>query len=143
MSAPTDATADDISSFFERYGWRFERRGQDLFRTGFHGDTGQYEIWIRVADPWVYFTINPYVGKVESRDHGDAVYDLVLHANHDLNMAKFAIDSDGDVALSVEMPTEGFSYSQFADALTALALYADEYRVAFDQARLDDNIEVV
>lgn len=99
------------------------------------GDSGQYEIWVRSADPWVYFTINPYLEKPLSGEaHSVAVLDLLLRANHDLNMAKFAVDGDGDVSLSVELPTEGFGYSQFADALTAISHYADAYKNRFDEA---------
>ena len=129
----------DLSEFFERYGWRFEKKRHDLYRSGFVGENGQYEIWVRYADPWVYFTINPYVDRPEGREHGPAVLDLLLRANHDLNMAKFAVDSDGDVSLSVELPTEGFGYSQFSDALTALSHYADAYQLRFASVTGDDD----
>ena len=136
-------TATEFDDFFERYGWRFERRSSGLFRTGFQGDTGQYEIWVRVTEPWVYFTINPFVDRTEDREHGDEVLLLLLRLNHELNMAKFGLDKDGDVALSVEIPTEGFHYSHFADALTALSHYADAYRDRFEEALASDGQEVV
>jgi hypothetical protein len=40
-------------------------------------------------------------------------------------MAKFAVDSDGDVILTVELPRENLDYSEFSDALGALSHYAD------------------
>ena len=133
-----DTEPDELVEYFERYGWRFERRRGDLFRTGFVGESGHYEIWVRHADPWLYFTINPYVPKPgEAEDHPPAVFRLLLKSNHELNMAKFALDTDGDVSLSVELPTEGFGYSQFSDALTALSHYADEYRERFDAALVE------
>jgi hypothetical protein len=138
-----DASPDEIPGFFDQYGWRFERRGLDLFLSGFSGESGRYEIWVRVADPWIYFTINPYVPRTDGREHGSNVHMLILQANHQLNMAKFALDSDGDVSLSVEMPTEGFTYSHFADAMTALSVYADEYRERFDEACQESAGEVV
>jgi hypothetical protein len=137
MSAP-----DDIAGFFERYGWRFDRRRNDLYRTGFAGETGQYEIWVRHAEPWVYFTINPYIPRMAEKPHRRNVHRALLRANLDVNMAKFAIDSDGDVALSVELPARGFFYSHFSDALTALSHYADEYRFTFDAALVEDRAEV-
>ena len=132
------AKSSEIPDFFERYGWQFERKRSDLYRSGFVGENGHFEIWVRHVEPWVYFTINPFVERPSGREHGSAVLDLLLRANHQLNMAKFAVDGDGDVSLSVELPTEGFGYSQFADALTALSHYADLYQPRFSAVEDDD-----
>lgn len=137
---PLAEAADELTDYFERYGWKYERRRGDLYRTGFVGEGGQFEIWVRYADPWVYFTINPFVEKRElEQGHGADILALMLRANHEVNMAKFALDKDGDVSLSVELPTENFGYSQFADALTALSHYADEFRPRFRTAVQDDS----
>jgi hypothetical protein len=95
-----------------------------------------------VTEAWVYFAISPYVVRHEDQPHGEAVLDVILRANHELNLAKFALDEDGDVLLSVELPLEGFGYSQFADALTALSHYADSYRSKVDDAtRAEHDLE--
>jgi hypothetical protein len=125
---------DDISGYFERYGWRFEKRDTSLFRTGFVGDSGGYDIWVRVTEGWVCFTINPYVEKPAHGPHGAMVLSTLLRANHELNLAKFALDEDGDIALSVELPSAGFGYAQFSDGLTAIAHYADEQRASMLEA---------
>jgi hypothetical protein len=125
---------DDIPAFFETYGWRYERESQGLFRTGFVGDSGHYEIWLRITDEWLYFTINPFWKPAPDGRHPDAVLELLLKANYDLNLAKFGLDEEGDVLLAVEMPRVGFGYSHFADALTALSHYADQYREHFERA---------
>lgn len=125
---------DDIAEFFETYGWRFERPSEGLFRTGFQGDFGHYEIWIRVSEDWVYFTISPYFQAPEGEPISDVILALLLRANYDLNLAKFTLDEDGEVQLTVELPREGFSYSHFADALTALSHYADQWRPTFEEA---------
>src|SRR5690349_16152349 len=110
--AAMSSTADAISGFFDAYGWQYERREGAVFRTGFLGETGQYDIWLRVTDAWIYFAISPYLPRSE-HPHGDSVLTTILRANHELNLAKFAIDEDGDVLLSVELPLEGFGYTQF------------------------------
>jgi len=135
-------TAEDLGPFFESYGWKYERREPSIFRTGFVGETGPYDIWLKVTESWVYFAINPYVPK-PNRGHGSGTLHTVLKANHELNLAKFAVDDDGDVLLSVEMPSEGFCYTHFADALTALAHYADDYRGRVDDAVAADAAEIV
>jgi len=135
-------TPDDLAGFFASYGWRFERRDPRVFRTGFRGSTGPYDVWLKVTETWVYFAINPYVPKPEA-GHGPCLLEAILKANHDLNLAKFALDEDGDVLLSVELPAEDFCYSHFADALTALSHYADDYRPRLEEALAADRAEVV
>jgi hypothetical protein len=135
--------ADDIAEFFDEYGWRYERRSDGLFRSGFQGDTGHYEIWIRVSDEWVYLTITPFVAKPDDEDHPPAVLEALLRSNYELNLAKFALDEDGDILLTVELPREGFDYSHFADSLTALSHYADLYKERFEHAAVEIEHEVV
>ena len=54
------------------------------------------------------------------------MYQHLLKLNYEINMAKFTIDGDGDVILTVELPSENLDYSEFSDALGALAYYADD-----------------
>jgi hypothetical protein len=42
-------------------------------------------------------------------------------------MAKFSIDDDLDVVLSVEYPTQHLDRSEFDDALDVLSYYADRH----------------
>lgn len=132
---------EDIAGFFDAYGWRYERESDGLYRTGFVGDSGHYEIWIRVSDDWVYFTINPFLRPPAGERLSDDVLELVLRTNHDLNLAKLALDDEGDVLLTVELPVGGFGYSHFADALTALSHYADLYKGAFEEVLKQDDEE--
>lgn len=134
---------DDIADFFDTYGWAFERPSEGLFRTGFVGDFGDYEIWIRLSDAWVYFTISPYHQPSEGEPLSDVILALLLRANYDLNLAKFTLDEDGEVQLAVELPREGFAYSHFADALTALSHYADQWRPTFEEAARLVSAEIV
>ncbi len=136
-------TAEDMGNYFDAYGWKYERREGTVFRTGFVGDTGHYDIWLKVTDTWVYFAINPYVPRPTGRSHGAGTLHAMLKANHELNLAKFAVDDDGDLLLSVELPCEGFCYTHFADALTALAHYADDYRERIEEAVAADAAETV
>ncbi len=63
----------------------------------------------------------------ESCERGLFAY--LLRANHAINMAKFSVDTDGDVVLTVELPTENLDYSEFADGINALSFYADQHYV--------------
>jgi hypothetical protein len=55
------------------------------------------------------------------------LHQYLLRLNHAINMAKFGVDSDGDVVLTVELPTENLVYSEFADGLNAISYYSDEH----------------
>ncbi len=127
-------TADDIPGFFDRYGWRYERRDPGIFRTGFVGDAGAWDVWIRVTSSLVLFVISPFVPRPADVAPGPILLRALLKANHELNLAKLAIDDDDDISLSVELPAEGFGYAQFSDSLTALAHYADEFKERLEEA---------
>lgn len=136
-------SADDIPGYFERYGWMFEPSEVDgLFRTGFLGDTGHYDIWLRLTDQWVYFAISPFFEPPTEHDGADLMR-VILEANHEVKLAKLMIDDDGDVAMHIELPREGFAYSHFADALTAMSHYADDLRPRFDELEPVSGGEVV
>lgn len=137
------AAADVIANYFDSYGWQYIRQEASVYRTAFTGETGRYDIWLKVTENWVYFSINPYVKKPAGQEHGESTLQLVLRANHEVNLAKFAVDEEGDVLLSVELPAEGFCYTHFCDALTALSHYADGYRPRIDAAIAADQAEVV
>ncbi|PJF43674.1 MAG: hypothetical protein CUN55_07850, partial [Phototrophicales bacterium] len=62
--------------------------------------------------------------------------------NLDMNMAKFGLDSDGDIFLAVELPTENFTYSHFADALNGISHHAERlYSEVFNLAHNPDIIK--
>jgi hypothetical protein len=58
---------------------------------------------------------------------GNADRALELLAAYVLMMAKFTIGLRGNLLLQLELPTEGFTCSHFADCLGALWHYADGF----------------
>ena len=115
-----------IQEYFQQYGWTFEPQGENDFLTGFRGDVSLYRIRIRLAEDWVYFTISPFIVAPQDPDCERKLYRHLLKLNHEMNMAKFTVDSDGDVVLTVELPSGSLDYGEFCDALGALAYYADD-----------------
>jgi hypothetical protein len=51
----------------------------------------------------------------------------LLKLNREINMAKFSIDEDGDVVLSVEYRIENLDESEVRDAVDVLVVYAEKY----------------
>jgi hypothetical protein len=81
------------------------------------------------VDPagFLTFTVIPYLRSPTEPDKAAALYEALLRLNHSLVMAKFSIDDDLDVLLSVEYPVANLDRSEFDDALDALAYYADRH----------------
>ena len=132
-------TPEHIEGYFDRFGWTFSRAKDEVWQTGFRGTTSSYRVTVQLTDNWVFFMINPYVVAPEDSGRRLRLYHHLLRLNYEANMAKFGIDAEGDVFLAIELPTQHFDYSHFADALSALAHYADDhYRDVFNLAHSDD-----
>jgi hypothetical protein len=117
---------ETIDGYFEQYEWTYERSGEDVWLTGFRGDVSSFRIFVKVTEHWVYFTIAPFVVAPSDEECTRRLNWHLLRLNRDINMAKFCLDGDGDVVLTVELPTESLDYSEFSDALGALSHYADD-----------------
>jgi hypothetical protein len=119
-------TAETVESYFERYGWTFQQVSEASFSTVFRGDVSTFGIRIHIASDWAYFSIAPFVVAPQDATSQRKLYRHLLKLNYEMNMAKFTVDGDGDVILTVELPSENLDYSEFSDALGALAYYADD-----------------
>lgn len=119
-------TPEIIQGYFEQYGWSYEQIDETDFRTGFRGDVSIFRITVRLSGDWVYFSISPFVVAPQDAECERKLHRHLLKLNHEINMAKFTVDEDGDVILTVELPSENLDYSEFSDALGALTYYADD-----------------
>lgn len=119
-------TTETLEEYFDRYEWTYHRLNETDFRTTFRGDVSSFVIHVRIAGEWVYFTIAPFVVTPANAECEGKLHKHLLRLNHEMNMAKFTVDDDGDVMLTVELPSENLDYSEFSDALGALAYYADD-----------------
>lgn len=117
---------ETIDSFFEQYGWTYDKNVDDTWLTGFRGDVASFRIFVKVTEHWAFFTIAPLVVAPQDEECTRRLNWHLLRMNRDINMAKFCLDSDGDVVLTVELPTENLDYSEFSDAMGALCHYADD-----------------
>jgi hypothetical protein len=120
---------ETVEDFLQRDGWYFERvpdGNVPTWRSGFRGEVAPFRFYVRLTDNWVFFIISPFVltGKAAATPE---LYRRLLRLNQDMTLAKFALDNDEDVVLTVEFPTESIDYSEFKDALDVLAYYADRH----------------
>lgn len=121
-------THESIRAILEDGGYPCHRIAEDTYKSLFHGQKGAFPFHIRV-DPagFVVFAIVPFVKSPEDAKKADKLYARLLELNHQLLMAKFSIDDDLDVMLSVEYPTAELDRSEFDDALDVLSYYADRH----------------
>ena len=122
------AGVDAIHKYFQAYGWSFDFDAQTAtWKTGFRGETANFNVLLHMSDDWLYFAINPLVNAPRDSRCVHRLERHLLRVNHTVNLAKFSIDAEGDVVLTVELPTENLAYSHFVDALGALCHYADQH----------------
>lgn len=135
-------TPEIIEEYFSRYSWSYTRSSENTWITGVRTSVSSFRIFIRLSEHWVYFVINPFTVTPPNPDDRLRVYYHVLRLNLDMNMAKFGLDSDGDIFLAVELPTENFQYSHFADALNGISHHAERlYSEVFNLSHNPDVVE--
>ncbi len=116
-----------IEGFFEQHDMSYTRVEDDtLWYTEFVAGGESFEFFVNLDEEgWIYFTINPFVPTPDS-DCLDNLSRHLARLNYDVTMAKFVIDEEDDVALTVELPAEDLTYAHFAAAVTALVNAAGE-----------------
>jgi hypothetical protein len=122
--------ANTVEDFLRRDGWHFERvEGGNVptWRSGFRGEVAPFRFYVRLTENWVFFIIAPFVLTAKNEAAAALLYRRLLQLNQDMTLAKFALDNDDDVVLTVEFPTESIAYDSFRDALDVLSYYADRH----------------
>ncbi|MFW6067932.1 MAG: YbjN domain-containing protein [Myxococcota bacterium] len=122
-----------IESLLREGGWPCDRITPDTFRSHFKGRRASFPFFVRL-DPGGYltFAIVPFLRTPEDEAAAERLYRRLLELNQELLMAKFSIDDDLDVVLSVEYPSGEMDRSEWDDALDSLAYYADRH---YDELR--------
>ena len=120
-------SAAGVEEFLQKDGWPYERVDDNTWRSGFRGDVNSFRFFVRLTENWIFFTIVPFVVGPKSDQASLQLYRHLLRLTREINMAKFAIDDDLDVVLTVELPTEHLEEGEFKDALDALSYYADKH----------------
>jgi len=118
-----------VPALLQKGGWPAERIAPDTWRSVFHGRAQSFSFFVRVdvEGGWALFAIVQYLRSPEDETQAKALYDRLLTLNQSLLMAKFSIDDDLDVVLSVEYPTAELDDNEFDDALDVLSYYAEQH----------------
>lgn len=119
-----DAT---LSRTLREIGWSAKPHGDDSTYQIIH-DTpeGELTVYVRLTDNWLIASVVPFL-----TTRGDNSFELarwLLRMNRDMYQCKFAYDEDGDVVLSVELPTESLDYGEVEATLKDLLQHAVRHR---------------
>ena len=121
---------DDVRGCLERDGWPVEVLSGATMRTRFRGKAKVFHVFAHLEGEFVAFAVIPYSRLPEDDGPGaDAVVERLLRLNRDMNMAKFSIDEERDVVLSVEYRLQDLDPSEVRDAIDVLSFYADKFTV--------------
>ena len=127
MTTGTDARIDreNLADHLRTLGYLPTPIGTDTWRAHLSAAGRTFPLLVRAHAGYVTFAIVPILKTPADSTRAAALYDELLRLNHVLMFAKFSIDDDLDVVLSVEYPLGMLDPSEVSDALAALAHYAD------------------
>ena len=121
-------TLTDLERYLDREGWPHQRLSPVSLRTYWQGKTRMVPICMRI-DPEGYLALAVISGLTSPEDPVACAHLLrrLMELNHQMMMAKFAIDDDLDVIIAAEYPLPNLDESEIRDAIEHVAYYADRY----------------
>ncbi len=123
---------EEVGARLEGLGWQRREHDANTWCSDHASPEGELHVFVRLGEHWLVASVVPFL-----RTHGDNSFELVrwlLRQNRDLYQAHFGTDEDGDVVLSVELPTESLDPSELDGALRNLLRYAIEQRATLRRA---------
>jgi len=118
----------DVRACLEKDGWPIEVLSDVTIRSFFRGGERIFPLFIHRESEYMTFAVIPFLKLPKDDEDVHAVLGRLLRLNRDMNMAKFSIDEDDDVVLSVEYRLEDLDPSEVRDAVDVLSFYAEKYR---------------
>ncbi len=125
-------TIDQLGAQLTALGWTHARHDARTYRCDHPSSEGDLHVFVRLSDHWLVASVVPFLAT-----RGDNSFELVrwlLRQNRDLYQARFATDEDGDVVLSVELPTESLDPDEIRSTFENLLRSAIEHRATLRRA---------
>tara|TARA_B100001750_G_scaffold246726_1_gene270003 strand:- start:1404 stop:1793 length:390 start_codon:yes stop_codon:yes gene_type:complete len=117
---------ETLRAQLEALEWTVSPHGRDTFKSVHETDEGTMTIYVRLHENWLVGSVVPFLSTGGANSFELARW--LLRMNRDMFMTKFAYDEDGDVVLTVELPTENLDDSEVSSALRGLLRHAVEHR---------------
>ncbi|APR85398.1 Hypothetical protein A7982_10747 [Minicystis rosea] len=119
-------TFDEVRTCLRDDGWPVDELSSATMRSRFRSGDRIFPLFVHEEPGYVTFAVIPFA-KLPDDESGDVMADRLLSMNREMNLAKFSVDEDGDVVLSVEYPISDLDPSEVRDALDVLAFYTKKY----------------
>ena len=126
-------TFDELRACLETDGWPVDVVSEVTMRSRFRSGDRIFPVFVHLEAEYANFVVVPFA-KLPADERGDALADRLLVLNREMNLAKFSVDEDGDVILSVEYPLAELDPSEVRDAIDVLSFYAEKYRAEVQAA---------
>jgi hypothetical protein len=120
-------TFDEVREWLEKDGWPVEVISEVTIRSRFRGAGRVFPMFIYREPLFITFAVIPFARLPDDLYDAEVLMKRLLKLNREINMAKFSIDEDGDVVLSVEYRIENLDPSEVRDAVDVLAFYAEKH----------------
>ena len=118
---------DEIRACLAADGWPVDVLSETTLQSRFRTKSRTVPMIVHVSHDLVTFAVIPYVRAPPDPEDAEELLRALLRYNRQMNMAKFSIDEDDDVVLSVEYRLADLDPSEVRDALGVVAFYADKY----------------
>ncbi len=122
------ADVDKIERQLKELRWPVIALSPNTWRSSFKGRAGTFPLVIQVDTGWCRLMVLPIVRLPADQDKADKLYLRLLKLNGEMLLARFSLDEDGDVVLSVEFPIENLDPSEIRDSLDVLSVYAERHQ---------------
>lgn len=118
---------DEIRACLTADGWPVDVLSATTIQSRFRGKSRIFPMLVHVEGAFVTFAVMPYARAPGDPDDVDELLRQLLRFNRQMNMAKFSVDDDDDVVLSVEYRLADLDPSEVRDAVDVVSFYADKY----------------
>lgn len=125
---------DEVRSCLENDGWPTDVLSDATMRTRFRCGDRIFPVFVHLEEAYATFAVIPFA-RLPTDERGGLLAERLLVLNREMNLAKFSLDEDGDVILSVEYPLADLDPSEVRDAIDVLSFYAGKYNAEVQAAR--------
>lgn len=135
-------TLDEIRACLTADGWPVDVLSSAVLQSRFRGKARIFPMLIQMGEVFVTFAVLPFARAPEDSEDADTLLRKLLAYNRQMNLAKFSIDEDDDIVLSVEYRVADLDPSEVRDAVNVVSYYADKYYAEISKLAAMDRYEV-
>jgi hypothetical protein len=117
----------EVRACLETHGWPVDVLSEATMQTRFRSHSRVLRLLIHFEESYLVFAIVPFARLAKGDKGNERLVIRLLELNREMNMAKFSVDPDGDVVLSVEYPLANLDPSEVRDAVDVLTFYAENH----------------